>query len=100
MRRSSRPLALRRPRRSQISAEQLASLSHEFRTPLNGVLGMAGLLEATRLTAEQPAYATALRESGEHLLTLAKDVIDIANLDAGKNEQQPAENDVKPLLSG
>jgi signal transduction histidine kinase len=68
----------RRPRRAQISAEQLASLSHEFRTPLNGVIGMARLLEGTRLTAEQRAYALALRESGEHLLTLVNDVLDFA----------------------
>jgi signal transduction histidine kinase len=78
MRRIAKPLALRRPRRAQISAEQLASLSHEFRTPLNGVLGMAGLLEATKLTAEQRAYAAALRESGEHLLNLVNDVLDFA----------------------
>ena len=50
MRKPPRPLSTRRPRRAQISAEQLASLSHEFRTPLNGVLGMARLLEGTRLT--------------------------------------------------
>ena len=55
MRKPIRPLAARRPRRTQISAEQLASLSHEFRTPLNGVLGMARLLESTRLTDEQRA---------------------------------------------
>ena len=68
------PLSERRPRRAQISAEQLASMSHEFRTPLNGVIGMARLLEGTRLTAEQRAYTAALRESGEHLLTLVNDV--------------------------
>ena len=73
MRRPPRPLAERRPRRAQISAEQLASLSHEFRTPLNGVLGMARLMEATKLTAEQRDYATAIRDCGEHLLKLAGD---------------------------
>ncbi|MGZ6015828.1 MAG: histidine kinase dimerization/phospho-acceptor domain-containing protein, partial [Phenylobacterium sp.] len=82
--RSVRPLAQRRPRRAQISTEQLASLSHEFRTPLNGVLGMSRLLEGTRLTAEQRAYAMAIRESGEHLLTLVNDVLDFAKLGAGK----------------
>ena len=67
---SLRPLSERRPTRAQISAEQLASLSHEFRTPLNGVLGMARLLESTRLTAEQKTYVSALHDSGQHLLTL------------------------------
>src|SRR5678815_3486160 len=98
MRRPLKPLALRRPRRAQISAEQLASLSHEFRTPLNGVLGMAGLLEATKLTAEQRTYAAALRESGEHLLTLVNDVLDFAKLGAGKVELHPGDVDIETLL--
>jgi CheY-like chemotaxis protein len=98
MRRPLRPLSERRPRRSHITAEQLAALSHEFRTPLNGVLGMARLLEGTRLTAEQRAYAVALRESGQHLLTLVNDVLDFAKLGAGGLELQPAEVDLGALL--
>jgi CheY-like chemotaxis protein len=93
-------LSERRPRRAQISAEQLASLSHEFRTPLNGVIGMARLLEGTRLTAEQRAYAQALRESGEHLLTLVNDVLDFAKLGAGRVELHPEPTDVETLLRG
>src|SRR5881394_1072329 len=98
MRRNTRPLSERQPRRAQISAEQLASLSHEFRTPLNGVLGMARLLDGTRLTAEQQAYVAALRESGEHLLNLVNDVLDFAKLGAGAVELRPAEMDVEGLL--
>lgn len=98
MPRATRPLSERRPRRAQISAEQLASLSHEFRTPLNGVLGMARLLDGTRLTAEQRAYVAALRESGEHLLTLVNDVLDFAKLGAGRIELHPAAMDVEGLL--
>ena len=100
MRRTPRPLALRRPRRAQISAEQLASLSHEFRTPLNGVLGMTRLLEGTRLTAEQRAYTAALHESGEHLLTLVNDVLDFAKLGAGRIDLHLADVDVEALLRG
>ncbi|MET0273249.1 MAG: response regulator [Phenylobacterium sp.] len=100
MRRRPRPLAERRPERTQISAEQLASLSHEFRTPLNGVLGMARLLEGTPLSAEQRAYATALRESGQHLLTLVNDVLDFAKLGAGKIELNPESVEVDALLRG
>src|SRR4051812_14418437 len=100
MRRPPRPLGERRPRRANISAEQLASLSHEFRTPLNGVLGMARLLEATRLTAEQRTYTNALRESGEHLLTLVNDVLDFAKLGAAAVDLHPAEVDVESLLRG
>ncbi|MFC3071215.1 response regulator [Phenylobacterium soli] len=100
MRRPPRPLSERRPRRDTISAEQLASLSHEFRTPLNGVIGMARLLEGTRLTAEQRAYAAALRESGEHLLTLVNDVLDFAKLGAGRVELHTESTDVETLLRG
>ncbi|HEY8615411.1 response regulator [Phenylobacterium sp.] len=100
MRRPPRPLSTRRPKRTQISAEQLASLSHEFRTPLNGVLGMARLLEGTRLTAEQRAYALALRESGEHLLNLVNDVLDFAKLGEGAIELHPQPTDVEALLQG
>src|SRR6201996_7019592 len=98
MRRPPRPLSTRRPRIAQISAEQLASLSHEFRTPLNGVLGMAQLLEGTRLTAEQRAYAVALRESGQHLLNLVNDILDFAKLAAGKVELHPEPTSVESLL--
>ena len=100
MRRPYRPLSERRPTRAQISAEQLASLSHEFRTPLNGVLGMARLLEATKLTAEQKTYVTALHDSGEHLLTLVNDVLDFAKLGAGGVELHPGSTEVEGLLRG
>src|SRR6202012_4058947 len=98
--RPARPLSERRPRRAQISAEQLASLSHEFRTPLNGVLGMSRLLEGTRLTAEQRAYAAAIRDSGEHLLTLVNDVLDFSKLGAGEVSLHLGEVEVEPLLRG
>lgn len=81
-----------------VSAEQLATLSHEFRTPLNGVLGMARLLEATRLTAEQRAYVAALKESGDHLLALVNDVLDLARLGAGRIELHPGRVEVESLL--
>lgn len=81
-----------------VTPEQLATLSHEFRTPLNGVLGMARLLEGTRLTAEQRAYVTALRESGDHLLSLVNDVLDFASLGATAIELSPTPVDVESLL--
>src|ERR1700744_2002780 len=100
VKRRVRPLAERRPRRAQISAEQLASLSHEFRTPLNGVLGMSRLLEGTRLTAEQRAYAAAIRDSGEHLVNLVNDVLDFAKLGAGKVDLHLGDVEVEALLRG
>ncbi len=79
-------------------ARMLATLSHEVRTPLNGVLGMAGLLAATRLDATQAAYLATLRASGEHLLSLVEEVLDYARLDAGRVELEPAVTDVEHLL--
>jgi len=76
----------------------LAALSHEFRTPLNAVLGMARLLEGTRLTAEQKAYVAALKQSGDHLLSLVGDVLDLARLDAGALTLNPAPMQVEGLL--
>jgi CheY-like chemotaxis protein len=87
-----------RPSSAGVTPEQLATLSHEFRTPLNGVLGMARLLEGTRLTAEQRAYVGALRESGDHLLSLVNDVLDFARLGATAIELHAAPVDVENLL--
>ncbi|HJV43567.1 response regulator [Caulobacter sp.] len=84
--------------RPGVTPEQLATLSHEFRTPLNGVLGMARLLENTKLTAEQRAYVTALRESGDHLLSLVNDVLHFARLGAASIELSIAPVDVEGLL--
>ena len=86
------------PPAPSVSAEQLASLSHEFRTPLNGVLGMARLLDGTRLTAEQRAYVAALRESGEHLLGLVNDVLDFAKLGSDRIDLHPSTFEVEGLL--
>ena len=62
----------------------LAAVSHEMRTPLNGVLGMAGLLLDTPLTPEQKTYATAIANSGETLLGMVDDILDFAKIEAGK----------------
>lgn len=83
---------------NRVGAEELAALSHEFRTPLNGVLGMARLLEGTGLTSEQKTYVTALRDSGEHLLALVNDLLDFAKLGASKVELQPTRFEVEDLL--
>ncbi|EJL35779.1 histidine kinase,Response regulator receiver domain protein,histidine kinase [Caulobacter sp. AP07] len=87
-----------RPSSAGVTPEQLATLSHEFRTPLNGVLGMARLLEGTRLTAEQRTYVAALRESGDHLLSLVNDVLDFARLGATAIDLHAAPVDVENLL--
>ncbi len=83
---------------NRVGAEELAALSHEFRTPLNGVLGMARLLEGTGLTGEQKTYVTALRDSGEHLLGLVNDLLDFAKLGTSKVELHPTRFHLEDLL--
>ncbi|WP_298952598.1 ATP-binding protein [uncultured Methylobacterium sp.] len=62
----------------------LATVSHEFRTPLNGILGMAALLRETRLDPEQRTYVEAVRTSGEALLTLIDGILDFSKIEAGR----------------
>lgn len=76
----------------------LATVSHEFRTPLNGILGMADLLGDTRLDPEQSTYVRALRSSGEALLGLVDDILDFAKVEAGKLELAEAAFDPAVLI--
>lgn len=76
----------------------LATVSHEFRTPLNGILGMADLLGDTGLEPEQETYVRALRISGESLLGLIDDILDFAKVEAGKLELANESFDVGLLL--
>jgi PAS domain S-box-containing protein len=62
----------------------LAMTSHEFRTPLNGIIGMSGLLLDTSLTAEQTTYVKAVKASGDALLSLIEDLLDYSKIEAGK----------------
>lgn len=62
----------------------LANMSHEIRTPMTGVLGMAELLRGTTLDQKQRGYAEAISRSGDHMLRLVNDSLDLARMEAGK----------------
>jgi PAS domain S-box-containing protein len=61
----------------------LAAMSHEIRTPLNGVLGMAAALQASGLTEDQQRMLKVINESGQVLMTLLSDILDLSKIEAG-----------------
>ena len=75
----------------------LATMSHEIRTPLNGVLGMTQAMEAGDLDAEQRARLKIIRQSGEALLTILNDFLDLSKIEAGKLELEEIEFDLEAV---
>ena len=78
----------------------LATMSHEIRTPLNGVLGMAQAMAMGELTDQQRERLDVVRQSGEALLSILNDVLDLSKIEAGKLELEVAEFDIGELASG
>jgi signal transduction histidine kinase/CheY-like chemotaxis protein len=68
---------------ARVKAEFLATMSHELRTPMNGVLGIAELLDGTPLDAEQRELLSTLRTSGESMLAVLNDILDLSKFDSG-----------------
>jgi PAS domain S-box-containing protein len=79
----------------------LATMSHEIRTPLNGVLGMAQAMAADGLTETQRDRLDVIRQSGETLLAILNDVLDLSKIEAGKLElDEDGEFDISELARG
>jgi two-component system, sensor histidine kinase and response regulator len=69
---------------SRDKSDFLASMSHEMRTPLNTIIGMTEVLEGTELTSEQSQYLNICHTSGDALIGLINDIVDISRIEAGE----------------
>ena len=80
-----------------LKSQFLANMSHEIRTPLNGVLAMAQILNVGELSPVQRERVEVIRRSGEDLLAVLNDVLDISRIEAGKMEIESGEVDAETL---
>jgi len=83
---------------NRAKSDFLATMSHEIRTPMNGVLGMAQLLKRDEIDPVQAERLDVLIESGEYLLSILNDILDVSKIDAGRLEINPAPENPRQIL--
>ena len=83
---------------SQMKSEFLANMSHEIRTPLNGVIGMAQVLARTELNLSQSEHINTIIDSGNALMTLLNDILDLSKIEAGQLDLAPITCDIRHKL--
>ncbi|MDR7333106.1 ATP-binding protein [Roseateles asaccharophilus] len=90
---------LRAEAANQAKGRFLATMSHEFRTPLNAILGFTQLMQMdAAIPANQKGKLQLMRDSGLHLLELISDVLDMASIEAGKVSLKPAPAELRSLV--
>jgi PAS domain S-box-containing protein len=88
---------------NQAKSEFLASMSHELRTPLNAIIGFSQALQEKYfgdLNEKQMEYVTDVLESGQLLLSLINDILDLSKIEAGKMELELSKGKIKELVEG
>jgi signal transduction histidine kinase len=83
---------------SQAKSSFLATMSHELRTPLNGILGMVRVLESTEIDDSQREYLSTIKSSGDNLLGLINDVLDLSKIEAGSMSLESIDIDLPTIV--
>jgi signal transduction histidine kinase len=84
---------------SRAKSEFMANISHELRTPMNGILGMTGLALDTDLSDEQSEYLNMVKYSADGLLTIINDILDFSTMEAGRTHLDMSEFSLRAYLS-
>jgi len=83
---------------NRAKSEFLTTMSHEMRTPMNAILGMADLLSESSLSEEQQDYVRIFQRAGANLLTLINDILDLSKVESGHLELESVAFDLRSLL--
>jgi len=83
---------------NRLKGEFLANVSHEIRTPINGILGMTAITMESELTTDQREYLSMVRSSADSLLAVINDVLDLSKIEAGKLDLEDVDFDLRRVL--